>query len=344
MADKVLKYTADQIDSLLGKIDKSRPIYLAKGDYLNATTGNIQEELAKDGGYSGLVQQIIDCQLVLQEKNGSTTQYYPALRQSGNGTSISFYVITYSSAYTYLKYIYISFDGSITTINNQLLPPPTPPTITVDDELSDTSTNPVQNKVITEEISRISAKVFPLTISASGSATYEIGTTQNVTVNWTIKEGDTVTVPDTLTINGEPVDVESTSKTFQQVTTTTSYKIEAKKGSQTASATVTATFVNPKYFGVVAATITNPTETDIKSKTKIVASGKGYTGTTSLIDQKLLYAYPVSYGTLTSIKDGNNFEYINSYTRSTVNVNGVNYYCYLLTDATTINNFKQIYS
>ena len=47
---------------------------------------------------------------------------------------------------------------------------------------------------------------------------------------------------------------------------------------------------------------------------------------------------------LTSIKDSNNFEYINSYTQSTISYNNVDYYIYILTDPVTITGFRQIFN
>ena len=44
------------------------------------------------------------------------------------------------------------------------------------------------------------------------------------------------------------------------------------------------------------------------------------------------------------IKDANNFDYINSYNRTEVNVNGEAYYVYTLIDTTSVTNFKQIYA
>ena len=49
-------------------------------------------------------------------------------------------------------------------------------------------------------------------------------------------------------------------------------------------------------------------------------------------------------GALTSVKDANNFEYIGSYTRTELTVWDETYYIYVLTNPTTITNFKQIYS
>lgn len=60
--------------------------------------------------------------------------------------------------------------------------------------------------------------------------------------------------------------------------------------------------------------------------------------------------YPSSYGTLSSIKDGNGFDQTNGYTRYQVNITyptnnaKVSYYVYLLNDSTTGNGFTQIYS
>ena len=54
--------------------------------------------------------------------------------------------------------------------------------------------------------------------------------------------------------------------------------------------------------------------------------------------------YPQSFGALTSIKDSNNFEYINSYTQSTISYNNVDYYIYILTDPVEIDEFKQTFN
>ena len=59
--------------------------------------------------------------------------------------------------------------------------------------------------------------------------------------------------------------------------------------------------------------------------------------------------YPKSFGVLTSIKDGNGFNQLDGYTKLEVNLTSpvsgdvVPYYVYVLTDATTGTNFKQIY-
>ena len=54
--------------------------------------------------------------------------------------------------------------------------------------------------------------------------------------------------------------------------------------------------------------------------------------------------YPMSYGELDSIKDANGFEYISSYTMSTITYDDIEYYVYVLSEMTTIDKFKQVFS
>lgn len=215
--------------------------------------------------------------------------------------------------------------------------------ITVDDALSDTSENPVQNKVIAEALNRINKELFPLTISVSGGGLFEKRTSQTITVSWSVKEGSDIVTADSITVNGESVANTTTSKQFTNVTTNTTYTVKVTKNGVTVQGSTSVTFVNPSYFGPVAATFT-PTETAIKALTKSIKNSKGYTGNTSLNNQKTCYAYPKSFGALTSIKDANNFEYLSSYTRSELTVWDETYYVYVLIDATTIDSFRQIYS
>lgn len=215
--------------------------------------------------------------------------------------------------------------------------------IDVDDSLSLSSENPVQNKVITEALNRINKELFPLTISVSGGGLFEKRTSQDITVEWVIREGDSTVVPDALSVNDEPLTTTLLSKDFNDVTTNTTYVVKATKDGTTVQGSTSATFVNPSYFGPVDAGF-SPTEEAIKGLTKTIKSTKNYTGNTSLTYQKVCYAYPKSFGALTAIKDANNFDYINSYTRSELTVWDETYYVYVLTDATTIDNFRQIYS
>lgn len=214
--------------------------------------------------------------------------------------------------------------------------------INIDNNLSETSENPVQNKVITEQINNINKVLFPLNISVSGGGLFEKRTTQDITVSWDVKKGNNNIVPDTITVNDVNVNNTSKFKQFNSVTSNTTYTVKAIKDNVTVGGSVSAIFVNPSYFGAVSDSFI-PTEDNIKELSKNVKNTKNYTGITTLDNGKVCYAYPKSFGALTSIKDSNGFEYIQSYVRTELTIWGESYWVYVLKDATTIDDFKQIY-
>lgn len=111
-----------------------------------------------------------------------------------------------------------------------------------------------------------------------------------------------------------------------------------KSGSITSSGTIKAYALS--YYGV----IDGSEFINTNGLTSELRTSKSDTITVSLTNQRIIYMYPKSFGNLTSIKDANNFDYINSYTLSDATVNDVEYNIYILTDPVTINNFKQIFN
>lgn len=84
---------------------------------------------------------------------------------------------------------------------------------------------------------------------------------------------------------------------------------------------------------------------DIVNLTSIRNTSKAFTNTYTINEQKSVYMYPESFGKIESIKDANNFEYINSYTFTTIEYDDVAYNVYVLTDAVTVEGgFKQVFS
>lgn len=211
----------------------------------------------------------------------------------------------------------------------------------VDQELDINSERAISNKAVSQKLRILDNKVFPLSLQVSGGGVYEKGTTQRITVAWSLRKGNDVTTADSVTVNEQPAS--GTNKVYENVNVTTTYTVKATKESKQIQGSTTATFVNASYFGAVPANF-GANETNIKGLNKNVKNEKGYTSTANLNNQKVCYAYPKSFGALASIKDANNFEYLNSYNRSELNVNGETYYVYLLKNATTITGFKQIYS
>jgi hypothetical protein len=85
-------------------------------------------------------------------------------------------------------------------------------------------------------------------------------------------------------------------------------------------------------------------ESDVANLITVKVSSKAYTYTYNLNEQKSVYMYPASYNELDSIKDANGFEYISSYTMSTIMYDDIEYYVYVLSEMTTIDKFKQVFS
>ena len=195
------------------------------------------------------------------------------------------------------------------------------------------------------DIKKLMDKAFPFTVNVSiDKALAKKGTSQPVKVTITPKIGDDNTEVDVIMINGEEHHGAIPYVYSTTATTTTTYNVRADKtGRNSAHGSATITFVNPSYDGVVAANFT-ATEANIKALTETLRSGKGGTRTFNLNNQKACIAYPKAFGAATGIKDINGFDYLASYTRSELNVNGELYYVYLLTNATTITDMKQTIS
>lgn len=213
--------------------------------------------------------------------------------------------------------------------------------ITVDDELSETSTNPVQNKVISEELksmsellSKLDEKVFPTTLTVSGGGTYDEGTTQVITVTWKLqKDGQTLT-PDSVTVNGEVVDSSANYKVFTDVTTTTTYTVSVVYGGKAYTGKTTVTFKKTyyRYYGGIPGNTPfgNVTLEMVKALKKEVCTGAGITLTyTDINDQRMVNAYPKTFGQLTQIKDGAlNAPLDNWDIEAEMNIDGTDYYVY----------------
>lgn len=190
-------------------------------------------------------------------------------------------------------------------------------------------------------LQKLAASVFPLTLTVTGGGVYRKTTTQTVTVSWSLKQGPDAVTPDTLKINNEPIEVSLTSKQFPGIAVNTTFRVEATKDGVTKTGSVSAVFVNPSYFGVVESNFT-PTPEGIQglSSGEIIKNSKTYnTSAFNQNAQKNCYAYPKAFGALTSITDGKN-EFINSYTRSELEVNGEMYYVYVLSEASTVSNYS----
>lgn len=104
-------------------------------------------------------------------------------------------------------------------------------------------------------------------------------------------------------------------------------------------------FVYPTYFGITSLDAAAITDADIKTLATLALTNKSYTATgITMSNQRTVFAYPQNYGNLSSIKDANNFEYLQSYDMTNVTIDLVVYNVYVLHDPVTVTNFKQIYN
>lgn len=176
--------------------------------------------------------------------------------------------------------------------------------------------------------------LYKVALTFSGGGNKKKGTSVNVTLSWTVKVNGTSVNPSSQTLNGEVLDVTLRKKTFTGVTEDTTYTLVVD-GVQ---ATQSVKFFNPSYFGVVSpdyqvssdvSGLTEQTNYGSRSLTK-TASASG--------SMKVVYLYPSALGSLTSIKDGNNFDITGSFTKTTdITINGEKYIAYLLTQEANIN-------
>ena len=208
----------------------------------------------------------------------------------------------------------------------------------------DNYTTTATTDAISADVTSLMNEVFVLTATASVSPNIaEAGTSKAVNVSVDANLGKGRTQVDEITIDGTKYTGEIPYTHSATATTTHTYNITVKKGTKTANASATINFYNASYYGVVDASKTSLTATEVKAlKTKEVKSRRSGTRTFNLTNQKACIAYPQSFGAAESIKDANGFDYLASYTRSEVTIDSVVYYVYLLSSPTTITDFKQI--
>lgn len=191
-------------------------------------------------------------------------------------------------------------------------------------------------------------QLFPLTTSLSAS-TYLIQTktSSNVIFTWhAYRKGTDVTSSATVVFNGSTTTEIGTTITLNESAhTSKSYTMSAVYQGLTSSSSCTVNVVDPSYYGIVDDGVV-PSATLITGNfTQRLGGSKSFGwDNISMTNQKTCFAYPSYFGSLSSIKDGNNFEYINSYTMSTLSIGGITYNVYILTKPTTITGFKQTYS
>nr|DAX48382.1 MAG TPA: hypothetical protein [Caudoviricetes sp.] len=202
----------------------------------------------------------------------------------------------------------------------------------------------------------VSPTVSAQVLTPGNGGTYEIGTLVSVTkirVNATIKSNNLTKID---IVEGSNIiatktdDGVSKGGTFDFVLNiavrTNKYftaKVYDDTGAVVSKNTGTFTFVHPIYHGSLS-TDTIPTQEEIKALTKHIESKGTKTYSFTANNQRFVFAYPKSYGTLSAIYDQNNFNVTSTFTIYTVPIqcldgSTVDYYVYV-SDKSTVTNFN----
>lgn len=205
-----------------------------------------------------------------------------------------------------------------------------------------------------DKIADIIKQVFPFNISEFTATPnlLEVGATSDVKLDWAWNLNGTYTPLQSQAIGTDIVANDTFTKTYTDVTKAdgagdVTYTLKGTDINGTVvTKDVAVSFHYATYFGAVDAA---PTTADtVKALAKTIEYGKGVTKTIDLDNQKSCIAYPKDYGELVSIKDANNFDYIDSYDKAEVDLGSKDtplvYLVYTLKSPTTIKGFKQVFA
>lgn len=126
------------------------------------------------------------------------------------------------------------------------------------------------------------------------------------------------------------------------INTTTAISVNALDGEKVAVAPTQINFYPKSYYGTVGGDVSTPSEEQIKNLYGVLKSTKEYSASSlSASYAKIVYAYPKSFGAVTSIVDtsyGLNYE--DSFTLIEMKVDDIDYYVYTQTEPSSIENIK----
>jgi hypothetical protein len=148
--------------------------------------------------------------------------------------------------------------------------------------------------------------------------------------------------------NGSPSSGSSTDSYTDStgINNNTTYMAKVYDDKSSSTSSVTHTYVYPMYIGNVSNL--NSTETDIKTMTKLIKIKGNQSNSYTISSSRFCFAYPSSYGNLTSILDPNGFEMLSSFTKTTSNFTmldglSIGYNIYTLNTPTTQSAFTVTY-
>lgn len=110
----------------------------------------------------------------------------------------------------------------------------------------------------------------------------------------------------------------------------------------TVTSNVNVVFIGKSYYGTVGPDISQPTEAQVKALNNTLKNSKAYTYSgITMTYGKVVYAYPASLGNLTKIMDNvNNVNYTDSFARTQITIDGINYNVYTQIDPSAATDVK----
>lgn len=190
-----------------------------------------------------------------------------------------------------------------------------------------------------------------LTSDLGTNLIYEIGTSiPSCTLNASVTKGTSPIISVEFLKNGNSVniittDVESggnfTHADGNVITTNTKYEVVVTcEDGTVAKEDLSINFYRAYYLGVADKAIDDLLISDVKALTKEITAkeDKEYTFTSNNL--YCTFAYPKEYGLITSIKDSNNFENVDSFNVREMDVDGVTYYVYQTATRVICSGFK----
>lgn len=202
------------------------------------------------------------------------------------------------------------------------------------------------DKKLGEDVLELQREVWPLELTFETAPTIvKASQTTPINLNWgATRRGKDVTADAEITLDGAA----KTGKAATMNVTlahgeTRQFALKAKYEGMEVTEARSVKGTHPTYFGTVGKDW-KAEETAIKTLAELIIGSRALTRTgIATADGKIALAYPKDFGALTSVKDGNGYEVLSSYTRSEVRVNNHDYYCYLLTVPVTASGVTQIY-
>ena len=193
----------------------------------------------------------------------------------------------------------------------------------INDAISVTNVEEALNKLIADYY-YVAPSVTSFTATPAGGI-FEVGhvVSAPITFNWNYNKDITTQTLTDCTLTDNTI---RTATYNSDITSNKTFTLNASDGKNNVSKSISYTFVSPYYTGV--STTNTLTETDIKALTKKVETKGNKTINYTTTQSYMVFAYPSSYGAISSIIDQNGFNVTDSFVRNTVTVNSVEYYVY----------------